>query len=281
MRSFFFLAVLSITQLFFASALPSLENMTIKHVLIPIVMEAEAAPFVNHLGLILLDGFFPSNTPFLAFSGTHSDTKVTVITMGIDTVYGTHVDNVGTVPATLATFLAVEKMAAEGSPVHLILNGGTCGGFARKGGAIGDVFLTTAVANHDRRIGIPGFDAYGIGTLKTVIDPTNIAGDLGYKTGVCTTGNSLDKTDKDDKYMLDNDASVKDMEAAAIAWVAKMQNIPYMGVKVITDIVDGGVPSHEEFMENLASAAESLQEALPKVLDYVCDHKHIDDTEEL
>ncbi|VEU45069.1 unnamed protein product [Pseudo-nitzschia multistriata] len=255
--------------------------MTIKHVLVPIVMEAEATPFVEHLELTQVEDFFPSHTPFLAFSGTHSETKVTVITMGKDNVYDTGVDNVGTVPASLATFLAVEKMAAEGSPVQLILNGGTCGGFKRKGGAIGDVFLTTGVANHDRRIGIPGFDKYGIGTLETTIDPTKIAEELGYKTGICTTGNSLDKTDKDDEYMMENDASVKDMEAAAIAWVAKMQNLPYMGVKVITDIVDGGVPSHEEFMENLMSAAKSLQDALPKVVDYICNHNQMDVKEEL
>lgn len=279
MRSFLFLAAFLLAQLVSASSLISLENMTIKHVLVPIVMEAEATPFVEHLELTPVKDFFPSHTPFLAYSGTHSKTKVTVITMGKDSVYETGVDNVGTVPASLATFLAVEKMAAEGSPVQLILNGGTCGGFARKGGAIGDVFLTTGVANHDRRIGIPGFDKYGIGTIGAVIDPTTIAGELGYKTGVCTTGNSLDKTDKDDEYMLDNDASVKDMEAAAIAWVAKMYDLPYMGVKVITDIVDGGVPSHEEFMENLASAAKSLQEALPKVVDYVCDHKQMNDKE--
>lgn len=255
--------------------------MTIKHVLIPIVMEAEAAPFVEHLQLKPVDDLFPSHTPFVAFSGSHGETKVTVITMGKDGVYETGVDNVGTVPASLATFLAVEKMKAGESPVDLVLNGGTCGGFARKGGAIGDVFLTTGVANHDRRIGIPGFVEYGIGGLSSEIDPAAMAEALGYKTGVCTTGNSLDKTDKDDEYMKENDASVKDMEAAAIAWVCKMSGLPYMGVKVITDIVDGGVPSHEEFMENLSSAAQSLQSALPKVLAYVCESKEFGGKEEL
>jgi len=173
----------------------------------------------------------------------------------------------------LATFLAIEKMKSIDNAVDLVLNGGTCGGFKRMGGEIGDVFLTTGVANHDRRIAIPGFDKYGIGILQSEIDVTEIATSLGYKAGVCTTGNSLDKTETDDKYMKENNASVKDMEAAAIAWVAKMNNVPYMGVKVITDLVDGGVPSQDEFMENLASAAKSLQSALPKVLDYVCsDH---------
>ena len=244
-------------------------------VLVPIVMEAEATPFVEHLELKPVDDFFPSHTPFLAFSGSLSDTKVTVITMGKDSVYETGVDNVGTVPASLATFLAVDKMKANATPVDLVLNGGTCGGFARKGGAIGDVYLTSGVANHDRRIGIPGFDKYGIGSLSSAIDPTTMAESLGYKTGVCTSGNSLDKTETDDEYMKNNDASVKDMEAAAIAWVCKMAGLPYMGVKVITDIVDGGVPSHEEFMENLASAAQSLQSALPKVLTYVCENKEL------
>ena len=84
------------------------------------------------------------------------------------------------------------------------------------------------------------------------------------------TGNSLDKTDKDDELMLANDASVKDMEAAAIAWSCELHKVPFLGVKVVTDIVDGGVPTQDEFLENLHAASKSLQDALPKVLDYVC-----------
>jgi len=275
MRPLLLIAAQLFLQIASVSSSIALEKMTIKHVLVPIVMEAEAAPFVAHLDLKPVEGFFPSHTPFVAFSGSHSDTKVTVITMGKDSVYETGVDNVGTVPASLATFLAVEKMKADETPVDLVLNGGTCGGFARKGGEIGDVYLTTGVANHDRRIGIPGFDKYGIGSLETDIDPSTMATALGYKTGVCTTGNSLDKTETDDEYMKNNDASVKDMEAAAIAWTCKMSGLPYMGVKVITDIVDGEFPSGEEFLENLASAAKSLQAALPKVLSYVCENKDL------
>ena len=78
----------------------------------------------------------------------------------------------------------------------------------------------------------------------------------------------------DSHHMLQNDASVKDMEAAAIAWAAETWETPHFGVKVVTDIVDGDKPSHEEFLENLGTAAESLQAALPKVIDFVCDKKH-------
>ena len=133
--------------------------------------------------------------------------------------------------------------------------------------------MTTGVAHHDRRIPIPGFDTYGIGKLTTV-DPSKMATTLGYKTGICTTGNSLDWVEKDDELMKANDASVKDMEAAAIAWTCKMNEVPYLGVKVVTDIVDGGVPTQDEFLANLASAAASLQKALPLVLEYVCDKSH-------
>ncbi|KAL3915902.1 MAG: hypothetical protein SGILL_005429 [Bacillariaceae sp.] len=233
-------------------------------------MEAEAKPFVEHLGLDLVDGFFPPHTPFLAYQGEHHSTKVTVVTMGKDTVYGTGMDNVGTTTSTLGTFLALSKSEADGNTVDLVMNAGTCGGFKRQGGGIGDVYLTTGVAHHDRRIPIPGFDTYGVGKLQT-LSPKTMAEKLGYKTGVCTTGNSLDWVEKDDELMKENDASCKDMEAASIAWVAKMHDVPYLGVKCVTDIVDGPHPAEAEFLENLHAAARSLQDALPKVLEYVTD----------
>lgn len=109
-------------------------------------MEAEAAPFVEHLGLKAATDFFPSTVPFQAFSGTHGEATVTVVTNGKDAIYSTGVDNCGTVPAALATFLALEKMPS----CDLLINAGTAGGFGRVGGKIGDVYLTSAVANHDR-----------------------------------------------------------------------------------------------------------------------------------
>ena len=236
-------------------------------ILIVVAMEAEAKPFVEKLGFEAVDDFFPSHLPFVAFRGEHKNTKVTVITLGKDTVYGTGVDNVGTISASLATELALAKCGGE---IDMVVNAGTCGGFKRKGAEIADVFLVTGVANHDRRIPIPGFDTYGIGKLET-FDPTSVAESLDFKTGVCTSGNSLDWVEKDDEIMKGNDASVKDMEAAAIAWVTSMNKVPYLGIKVVTDIVDGGIPTQEEFLENLGSAAKSLQSALPKVLDYVCE----------
>ena len=69
--------------------------------------------------------------------------------------------------------------------------------------------------------------------------------------------------------MLANDASVKEMEGAAIAWVAEMLSTPFFAIKVITDIVDGDMATEEEFLANLATAAKSLQATVPKVVEFL------------
>lgn len=237
---------------------------------VAIAMEAEAAPFIEHLDLTHVHDFFPPQAPFLAYQGVHKECHITVVTNGKDHVHETNVDNVGTVPAAVATFLALQKLdgAAE-----LVINAGTCGGFKSKGAEIGDVFLTNASANHDRRIPIPPFVPYGVGRIESV-STTELAKEINAKQGVCTTSNSLDHHELDDLHMKNNDASVKDMEAAAIAWSCQLHGTPHFGVKVVTDIVDGDRPAQEEFLENLHSAAKSLQEALPKVIEHVCGRGH-------
>ena len=232
-------------------------------------MEAEATPFVEHLELTLQEDFFPPQAPFRAYTGTHGEVTVTVVTNGKDVVYDTIADNVGTMSASMATFLALQAVNAD-----ILINAGTAGGFQRKGAAIGDVFLTTAVAFHDRRIPIPGYDTYGTGKIETSFDPAKMAAAHNWKTGVCSTGNSLDKTAECDERMLANDAAVKDMEAASIAWSAALHKTTFLGVKVVTDIVDGDVPTHEEFLQNLATASQKLQQALPQVLEYVSGKEH-------
>lgn len=56
----------------------------------------------------------------------------------------------GTVPAAVTAYLAVHEFKPD-----LVISVGTAGGFKARGAVIGDVFLATAFANHDRRIPIP------------------------------------------------------------------------------------------------------------------------------
>jgi Nucleoside phosphorylase len=250
-------------------------------------MEAEAAPLIQHLALESVPDFFPATTPFLAYQGSHHQCNLTVITNGKDMVHGTGVDNVGTIPAALSTYLALSKLNSnsnnnshsnshtntDNKTVDLLINAGTCGGFQKMGAQIGDVYLTTSVAHHDRRIPIPSFTDYGIGKIESA-QVINLASSIQAKMGVCTTGNSLDAHDLDHFHMDQNQASVKDMEAAAIAWSCELHQTPHFGLKVVTDIVDGDKPTQEEFLENLHKAAESLQEALPKAIEYICGKGH-------
>ena len=55
-------------------------------------------------------------------------------------------------------------MAVNDLQPDVLISAGTSGGFKREGAAIGDCFIGTRFVHHDRRIPIPGFDAYGIGT---------------------------------------------------------------------------------------------------------------------
>ena len=54
-----------------------------------------------------------------------------------------------------------------------------------------------------------------------------------------STGNSLDYTEQDMIFMLSNKVAVKEMEAAAVAWIASLFQTPMFCLKAITDIVDG------------------------------------------
>lgn len=60
------------------------------------------------------------------------------------------VDQVGTVPAALTSYLAIQSFHPD-----LAISMGTAGGFSARGAGIGDVFVGASVINHDRRIKIP------------------------------------------------------------------------------------------------------------------------------
>lgn len=62
----------------------------------------------------------------------------------------TGVDNVGTVPAALTAYLAIQAFKPD-----IVISAGTAGGFRSRGAAIADVFVSTGMVNHDRRIPIP------------------------------------------------------------------------------------------------------------------------------
>ena len=167
-------------------------NAVVQHVLVVIAMEAEAEPLLKRLNLASV-ACQVQHAPCVLYSGTYNGCTVSVVTNGKCGRF--NVDNVGTVPASMATFVAIHQLKPD-----LVINAGTAGGFKRKGATIGAAYLCSKMCNHDRRIPIPGFTDYGHGHHDAHPSP-NTAAALGLATGVVSTGNSLDCTDTDDKLM--------------------------------------------------------------------------------
>ena len=95
---------------------------------------------------------------------------------------------------------------------------------------------------HDRRIVIPNtpFEAYGLGLTPTTSTSATLARSaLSAVGGHCTTSDSLDHNSTDDDLMAKAGSVVKDMEFAAICGTAGFYGVDVVGVKVVTDIVDG------------------------------------------
>lgn len=78
-----------------------------------------------------------------------------------------------------------------------------------------------------------------------------------------SSSNNLGYSEQDMSQILANDAAVKEMEGAAIAWSAHLFEVPVLALKSITDIVDGDRPPQEEFLENLQKAALALKASAP------------------
>lgn len=226
-------------------------------------MEAEGKPLIDRLGLKRDLNFGDPKLPFEHYLGRFgANTELLVSLGGKDKVYG--VDNIGTEPATLNAYITLSHFKPD-----LLINPGTAGAFQKKGAKIGDVYLASeAFRFHDRRIPIALFDAYGIGHYPVFSIP-EMAAALGLKEGVVTTANSLDYTEMDMTMMVQNNGSVKEMEAAAIGWVAHLLGIPFMALKSVTDFVDCPHSAQEQFLKNLGIATHNLCNKTVEVLEYL------------
>ncbi|VVA15616.1 PREDICTED: 5'-methylthioadenosine/S-adenosylhomocysteine [Prunus dulcis] len=206
-------------------------------------MQSEALPVVNKLNLSEdLQSVFPKGVPWVRYRGFYKDLNINLVCPGKDSSLG--VDCVGTVPASLVTYASIQALQPD-----LIINAGTAGGFKAKGACIGDVYVASDVAFCDRRIPIPVFDLYGLG-LRQALSTPNLQKELNLK---------------DEASMVANDAVVKDMEAAAVAYVADLLKVPSVFLKVVIDIKDGEETTAEESSQSFAA----LERAVTQVTDFI------------
>jgi nucleoside phosphorylase len=237
-------------------------SSTTSSILLQIAMRAEADPFRARLA-----GFSPWQPlspplPALFCSASLHSRPVHLVIPGSDQRF--HVDSIGTQPAAVTAFAAISRFRPS-----LIINAGTAGGFSSAGAAIGDVYISDGpVAFHDRRVPLGAFEPAGIGSYPS-LECRALAASLNLKLGRLTTGDSLDLCDADARQIAPTNSTlppVKDMEAAAIAWVAGLFGIPFIGLKAITDLVDHEHPTAAQFERNLEMAVARLAETLERVV---------------
>ncbi len=218
-------------------------------------MEGEAKPLIAHYNLKKI----AFHNPIEVYANT--DKSLLLLLNGKDKRH--QVDNIGTQAATLNAFVAISQYQPD-----LIINCGTAGGFSSKGAAIADVYIAhKKVCFHDRRIDLPGgFPDYALGNYP-VIASDYLASKFKLKQGIISSSDALDYTPKDMLIMQANDVSVKEMEAAAIAWVCQQYNQDFTAIKAITDIVDGKHATATEFLENFQLASEALKTKVVAIVD--------------
>ena len=224
-------------------------------------MRAEAGPVIEALAATPCERSPDDPLPSRWYVATRSGVDVVLALNGVDPEHG--VDAIATQPAALTTYATCRRW-----PVDLVITAGVAGGWSSCGAAVGDVYVSRdRFVYHDRRIGLPGFEAFGVGSFPAV-DASRLSTTLGFRQGIVTTSNSLDETDEDRRMIAATGACVKDMEAAAVADVARLFGRPVMAVKAITDLVDSHVATDEQFLANLELATARLRDAVLAVIDW-------------
>jgi nucleoside phosphorylase len=230
----------------------------VRTVAIVMAMRAEARSVIAALGAEPVS--VPDRRPFEWFVAERDDHRVVIALNGVDRRHG--VDLVGTEPAVLNTGAVCDVFAPD-----LVVSAGTAGGWQRAGAAVGDVYVSWPhVVRHDRRIDLEGLRDYGIGRHTVWEGAPSLAERLSARLGVVTTGNALDESAVDRDWILDLDGEVKEMEAAAVAWVCELHDVPFVAVKTITDLVDHPTPTGEQFLANLRTASDRLGVVVPETV---------------
>jgi nucleoside phosphorylase len=232
--------------------------MKYKNICFIVAMEAEAKPLIKAF-CMEEDFSYAQGLPMRAWSIKLRELNIHLVINGQDEK--SKLDLIGTQAATLNTHLAISHFEPD-----LMISAGTAGAFQEKGAQIGEVYLSYPyVMFHDRRVDIPGWKEMGVGRFS-VVDVTRMVSKLNLKSGVVTTSNSLDMPEVDENMIRRNGGEIKDMEAAAVAWVSSLHQVPFFCIKAVTDWVDVPHATEEQFQQNLHLAVENLTKATVKVI---------------
>lgn len=226
-------------------------------ILLQVALRAEAQPIIDGEALRPI-GPVAAHCPAQAFASSVANRSVVLITHGSDPLH--KCDRIGPIAAATTCAAAIARFHPR-----LIVNIGTCGGFQSRGGAIGDLHLVQRLAFHDQRVPIAGFREFARGETDAPHSDA-LRAELGALGGLCSTGGSLDATPQDRAILDELEARCKDMEAAAIALVARDWQVPLLVLKCVTDLVDNPEAVQDAFLRNLRHATMQLASATAALL---------------
>lgn len=226
-----------------------------------VAMEAEAKPFVDAFGVEKVEGAF-APLPCILYNKVLNE-KDTLYVVVNGTMHGSSL--IGCEAASITALKAIETLHPD-----LVINSGTCGAFKKYDAAIGKVYVADGVMFHDRRVmGDDEWSTQSFGNYPVYERSHELADALCMPMGKVTTGSSLDMQPCDLEIIEAQGGRLKDMEGAAVAFVCSLFNVPCLLVKSVTDLVDSGVNTLEEFRHNLAHASSELAKTNVKVVEWL------------
>ena len=250
-------------------------NSNVQRVAFLFAMEVEGRAFATQLGLVD-EGRLDPDLPASWLSGEWRNEEGHSIRLaagfaGADEVEGC--DCIGTNAATLVSYLLCRRFQPD-----LLVNAGTCGGFHDRGAKVGDVHLGSgAYLFHDRRIPLAAFEGYGIGRIPA-LPVEDLCRVLGAKPGVVSSGDSFTTNTDEIEFFARENVVAKEMEAAAIARVARDLGVPFLTVKAVTDLVDHPEKqSSEMFEQNLQMVTRDLGDRLVRLVEWLSEGHQIAD----
>ena len=244
----------------------------IRRVAFFVAMEGEGRGLIDELGLEAKGPLQPG-LPSVWYEGTQPMPNgellyVAVAVAGLDE--GSGCDRIGTEAAVLTTFLLCQRCTPD-----LLINAGTCGGFESRGGKVGGLYLgAKAFLFHGRRIPLPGFQEFGIGRIPA-LPAAEVAKVIGADLGVVSSSNDFVTTPEVLAFFKGEGVSAKDMEAAAVARLARDLGIPFLAIKAVTDLVDHPQPEHESFLQHYQGVTSQLTECLVGLINWLSQGRNL------
>lgn len=233
--------------------------MLIQKIMLLVAMNKEAVPIIKHMNMRQVEHKIDKNLPVMVYEGKIDTGVVILVVSGKCVAHG--VDRIGSQGLNLVAWEALKEFNPD-----ILLNVGTAGGFKKNGALPGDIYVSTESIKYHDRLFYPDlhFLPYGVGSYKC-LSISSIAKKLGFKEGVISTGGSLLSSQQEDEQMMKNNAAVKEMEAAGIAEVSQMRGVPFVGLKIITDLVDTQDCPQNQFTNNFDRLIRHLANKVQKL----------------